>query len=43
MQNNKKKVAGLSVNDFLVESGRRCRPEYYLVLMMSEVGCKQEW
>ena len=41
MQNNEK-LAGLSVKDLLVESGRWCGPEDYLATMTSEVGCKQQ-
>ena len=37
MQNNEQ-LAGLSVKDLLVESGRWCGPEDYLATMTSEVG-----
>ena len=42
MQNNEQ-LAGLSVKDLLVESGRWCGPEDHLATMTSEVGRKQQW
>ena len=42
MQNNDP-LAGLSVKDLLLESGRWCGPADHLAAMMSEVGRKQQW
>ena len=41
MQNNEQ-LAGLSVKDLLMGSGRWCGPEDYLATMTSEVGRKQQ-